>query len=207
MARYTGAVCRFCRREGCKLFLKGDRCYSEKCAISKRPSAPGQHGKSRKKPSEYNVQLREKQKVKRAYGMMEKQFRSYFALAAKQKGVTGAYMLSLLERRLDNVVYRMGIGVSRAQARQFVMHGHITVNGKKIDIPSYRVSAGEEIAVKDTSARTDRFKQIAEQAARPIPKWITFDAASLRGTIVALPEREDIDLTIEEHLIVESYSK
>ena len=139
--------------------------------------------------------------------MQEKQFRSYFALAAKQHGVTGAYMLSLLERRLDNVVYRLGIGESRAQARQFVMHGHITVNGKKVDIPSYRVSVGEEIAVKERSAGTDRFKQIIEQAGKPIPKWLTFDAENLRGSVVALPEREDIDLTIAENLIVESYSK
>ncbi len=207
MARYTGPVCRFCRREGCKLFLKGDRCYTDKCAFARRPAAPGQHGAGRKKASQYGIQLREKQKVKRAYGMLEKQFRSYFALAAKKRGVTGAYMLSLLERRLDNVVYRLGIGDSRAQARQFVMHGHITVNGKKIDIPSYRVSVGEEIAVKEKSAGTDRFKQIIEQAGKPIPKWLTFDAENLRGSVVALPEREDIDLTIAENLIVESYSK
>ncbi|MGI6665264.1 MAG: 30S ribosomal protein S4 [Christensenellaceae bacterium] len=207
MARYTGAVCRFCRREGAKLFLKGDRCYSDKCAFTRRPTAPGQHGTSRRKLSEYGIQLREKQKVKRAYGMMEKQFRSYFELARKQRGVTGAYMLSLLERRLDNVVYRMGIGESRAQARQFVMHGHITVNGKKVDIPSFRVSVGDEIAVKEKSAAKDRFKQIAEQGDKPLPKWISFDPVSLRGAIVALPEREDIDLTIEERLIVELYSK
>ena len=147
MARYTGPVCRLCRREGCKLFLKGDRCFSEKCAFTKRPVAPGQHGQSRKKASEYGIQLREKQKVKRAYGMSEKQFRSYFELAAKQRGVTGAYMLMLLELRLDNVIYRMGVGDSRAQARQFVLHGHITVNGKKVDIPSYRVAVGDVIAV------------------------------------------------------------
>ena len=207
MARYTGPVCRFCRREGCKLFLKGDRCYTEKCAFAKRPAAPGQHGAARKKASQYGLQLREKQKVKRAYGMQEKQFRSYFTLAAKQRGVTGAYMLSLLERRLDNVVYRMGIGDSRAQARQFVMHGHITVDGKKVDIPSYRVSVGEEIAVKEKSAGTDRFKQIMEQSGKPIPKWLTFDPEHLRGSVVALPEMEDIDLTIAENLIVESYSK
>lgn len=209
MARYTGPVCRLCRREGCKLFLKGDRCYTEKCAFAKRPAAPGQHGTSRKKVSQYGLQLREKQKVKRAYGMgaQEKQFKSYYTLAAKQQGITGAFMLSLLERRLDNVVYRMGIGDSRAQARQFVMHGHITVNGKKVDIPSYRVSVGEEIAVKEKSAGKDRFKQIMEQAGKPIPKWLTFDAENLRGSVVALPEREDIDLTIAENLIVESYSK
>lgn len=207
MARYTGAVCRFCRREGGKLFLKGDRCYSEKCAFSRRPTPPGQHGQSRKKLSEYGIQLREKQKVKRAYGMMEKQFRATFEIARKQTAATGAEMLSLLERRLDNVVFRMGIGDSRAQARQFVMHGHITVDGKKVDIPSYRVSVGEEIAVKQTSASKDRFKQIAEQAEKTLPKWLTFDAQSLKGSITALPERDDIDLTIEERLIVEGYSK
>ncbi len=208
MARYTGSVCRLCRREGCKLFLKGDRCYSGKCAFVKRPVAPGQHGLSRKKVSEYGTQLREKQKVKRAYGMLEGQFKSYFDDAVKMKGVTGSNMLSLLERRLDNVVYRMGIGESRAQARQFVMHGHITVNGKKVDIPSYRVCPGEVIAVKSKSASTDRFKQVAEAGERGnMPKWLSFDPAALSGAILALPDREDIDLTIEEHLIVELYSK
>ena len=207
MARYTGSVCRLCRREGCKLFLKGDRCYSAKCSFTKRPVAPGQHGQSRKKLSEYGVQLREKQKVKRAYGMQEGQFRSYFEDAVKMKGVTGANLLSLLERRLDNVVYRLGIGESKPQARQFVLHGHITVNGKKVDIPSFRVNVGDVIAVKETSASKERFKQIAEQSARTLPKWLTFDLEKLTGTVVALPERDDIDLTIEEHLIVELYSK
>ncbi len=207
MARYTGSVCRLCRREGCKLFLKGDRCYSAKCAFTKRPAAPGQHGQSRKKVSEYGTQLREKQKVKRAYGMLEGQFRSYFDDAVKMKGVTGTNLLTLLERRLDNVVYRMGIGESRAQARQFVLHGHILVDGKKVDIPSYRVNAGQTVAVRAKSAGTDRFKAIAEQSARPLPKWLAFDMETLSGSIVALPDREDIDLTIEEHLIVELYSK
>lgn len=207
MARYTGSVCRLCRREGCKLFLKGDRCYSSKCSFTNRPQAPGQHGQSRKKVSEYGTQLREKQKVKRAYGMLEKQFRSYFETAAKMKGVTGNNMLELLERRLDNVVYRLGIGESRAQARQMVLHGHITVNGKRVNIPSYRVVAGEEIAVKEKSRSLDVFKAVAEQASRPIPKWLDFDVENLVGKVVALPERDDIDLTIEEHLIVELYSK
>ena len=207
MARYTGSVCRLCRREGCKLFLKGDRCYSAKCSFTKRPVAPGQHGQSRKKLSEYGVQLREKQKVKRAYGVQEGQFRSYFEDAVKMKGVTGANLLSLLERRLDNVVYRLGIGESKPQARQFVLHGHITVNGKKVDIPSFRVNVGDVIAVKETSASKERFKQIAEQSARTLPKWLTFDLEKLTGTVVALPERDDIDLTIEEHNIVELYSK
>ena len=207
MARYTGSVCRLCRREGCKLFLKGDRCYSAKCSFTKRPVAPGQHGQSRKKLSEYGVQLREKQKVKRAYGMQEGQFRSYFEDAVKMKGVSGANLLSLLERRLDNVVYRMGIAESKPQARQFVLHGHITVNGKKVDIPSFRVKAGDVIAVKESSASKERFKQISEQSARPLPKWLTFDLEQLKGTVVALPDRDDIDLTIEEHYIVELYSK
>ncbi len=207
MARYTDSVCRLCRREGCKLFLKGDRCYSQKCSYTKRPVAPGQHGQNRKKLSEYGVQLREKQKVKRAYGMLEKQFREYFGVAAKMKGVTGVNMLELLERRLDNVVYRMGIGESRAQARQFILHGHITVNDAKVDIPSYRVSVGDTIAVKSKSAALDKFKAVAEQATRPIPKWLAFDPVKLTGSIVANPDREDIDLTIEEHLIVELYSK
>ena len=207
MARYTGSVCRLCRREGCKLFLKGDRCYSAKCSFTKRPVAPGQHGQSRKKLSEYGVQLREKQKVKRAYGMQEGQFRSYFEDAVKMKGVSGANLLSLLERRLDNVVYRMGIAESKPQARQFVLHGHITVNGKKVDIPSFRVKAGDVIAVKEASASKERFKKISEQSARPLPKWLTFDLEQLQGAVVALPDRDDIDLTIEEHYIVELYSK
>ena len=207
MARYTGSVCRLCRREGCKLFLKGDRCYSAKCSFTKRPVAPGQHGQSRKKLSEYGVQLREKQKVKRAYGMQEGQFRSYFEDAVKMKGVTGANLLSLLERRLDNVVYRLGIGESKPQARQFVLHGHITVNGKKVDIPSFRVNVGDVIAVKETSASKERFKQIAEQSARTLPKWLTFEAEQLQGTVNALPQREDVDMSFEEHLIVELYNK
>ena len=207
MARYTGSVCRLCRREGCKLFLKGDRCYSQKCAYTKRPVAPGQHGQGRKKLSEYGVQLREKQKVKRAYGMLEKQFKEYFNVAAGMKGVTGTNMLSLLERRLDNVVYRMGIDESRAQARQFVLHGHILVNGKKVDIPSYRVNVGDQIAVKEKSASLEKFKAIAEQATRPMPKWLEFDPTKLSGAVTAIPERDDIDLTVEEHLIVELYSK
>lgn len=207
MARYTGPVCRLCRREGCKLFLKGDKCYSQKCTYNKRPGPPGQHGMSRKKLSEYGVQLREKQKVKRAYGMLEGQFRGSFEAAVKMKGVTGTNMLALLERRLDNVVFRMGIGESRAQARQFVMHGHITVDGHKVDIPSFRVKVGQVIAVKQKSASKERFKQIAEQGARPIPKWLTFNPETLTGTVAAIPERDDIDLTIEEHLIVELYSK
>lgn len=207
MARYTGAVCRLCRREGCKLFLKGDRCYSGKCAVIKRPTAPGMVTKGRKKVSEYGVQLREKQKVKRLYGMLESQFEKYYYLAERMKGKTGENLLRLCESRLDNVVYRLGFGDSRAQARQTVLHGHILVNGKKVDIPSYQVNEGDEITVKKTSADMDRFKEIRESEARPMPSWLTMDNANLTGRVVSAPAREDIDLTIEEHLIVEYYSK
>ncbi len=207
MARYTDSVCRLCRREGCKLFLKGDRCYSGKCSFTKRPVAPGIQSKSRKKVSEYGVQLREKQKVKRAYGMMESQFHKYYEIAERMKGKTGENLLRLLESRLDNVVFRLGLADSRAQARQTVLHGHILVNGKKIDIPSYIVEVGDEISVKKKSADTDRFKEIRETEARTMPSWLSMDPANLTGRVVAAPAREDIDLTIEEHLIVEHYSK
>ena len=207
MARYTDSVCRLCRREGCKLFLKGDRCYSGKCSFTKRPVPPGIQTRSRKKVSEYGVQLREKQKVKRAYGMMESQFEKYYTIAERMKGKTGENLLRLLESRLDNVVYRLGLADSRAQARQTVVHGHILVNGKKIDIPSYIVQVGEEISVKKKSADTERFKAIREGEARPMPSWLNMDNANLTGKVIAVPAREDIDLTIEEHLIVELYSK
>ena len=207
MARYTGSVCRLCRREGCKLFLKGDRCYSPNCSVTKRQAPPGQHGVSRRKMSEYGTQLREKQKVKRAYGVLEKQFYKYFEMAEKMKGITGENMLSLLERRLDNVCFRMKIGESRAQARQLVMHGHILVNGKKVDIPSYLVKAGDEISVSKRSAEKEYFKALKEGGERDLPKWLSFDMSTLSGRVEQLPDREDIDLTIEEHLIVELYSK
>jgi len=207
MARYTDSVCRLCRREGAKLFLKGDRCYSSKCAFAKRPVPPGEHGQSRKKQSEYGMQLREKQKVKRAYGMQEKQFRKYFEIAEKTHGIAGEELLFLLERRLDNTVYRLGLADSRAQARQTVTHGHVTVNGKKLDIPSYFVKVGDEIKIKDTSKDMERFKEIREGEARAVTKWLTFDHANLTGQVVAMPQREDIDLTIAEHMIVELYSK
>jgi small subunit ribosomal protein S4 len=207
MARYTGSVCRLCRREGCKLFLKGDRCYSGKCSYVKRPVAPGMQAKSRKKISEYGIQLREKQKVKRAYGMLETQFEKYYNIAERMKGKTGENLLKLLEMRLDNVVYRLGLADSRPQARQTVMHGHILVNGKKVDIPSYIVSVGDEISVKKKSADIDRFKEIRETEARPMPSWLSMDNATLTGKVVSEPARDDIDLTIEEHLIVEYYSK
>ncbi len=207
MARYTGSVCRLCRREGCKLFLKGDRCYSGKCSFVKRPVAPGVQSKSRKKVSEYGIQLREKQKVKRAYGMLESQFEKYYNIAERMKGKTGENLLQLLESRLDNVVYRLGLGDSRAQARQIVLHGHILVNGKKVDIASYFVQVGDEITVKKSLADTEKLKEIRESEARPMPSWLTMDNANLTGRVVAVPAREDIDLTIEEHLIVEYYSK
>jgi len=206
MAKYTCADCRQCRREGQKLFLKGERCTSKKCAMERRPVAPGQHGTGRKKASEYSVQLREKQKAKRAYGLLEKQFCGYYEEAERMRGVTGENMLALIERRLDNVVYRMGIGASRAQCRQIVNHGHITVNGKSVDIPSYQVKIGDVISVHETSKDNAIFKEL--RGARIVmPKWLEFDTESLVGKITDSPKREDIDLNINEQLIVELYSK
>lgn len=208
MARYTDSVCRLCRREDCKLFLKGDRCYGEKCAMNRRPTPPGQHGKGRRKTSEYGIQLREKQKTRRAYGVLESQFRKYYEKAAREKGITGENMLRMLEQRLDNVAYRLGFGESRAQARQFVNHGHIKVNGGKVDIASYQIKVGDLISIKDTSKDVPTLKELREQgASRPLPKWLELDAPTLTGKVLALPQREDIDLNIEEHLIVELYSK
>ncbi len=208
MARYTGAVCRLCRREGMKLYLKGDRCYTDKCAIARRNYAPGQHGQSRKKVSNYGSQLREKQKVRRIYGILEKQFRLYFEKAERMKGVTGENLLQLLELRLDNVVFRMGFGESRAEARQLVRHGHFTVNGKKVNIPSYQVGLNDLIAVKAKSKSSDKFKELAEAAeAKNPPQWLTVNAEMMEARVISLPAREDIDMPIEEHLIVELYSK
>jgi len=209
MARYTGPVCRLCRREGMKLFLKGERCYTGKCAIDRRAYAPGQHGQARaKKPTEYGLQLREKQKARRLYGVMEKQFRSYFDEAARRKGVTGENLLTLLERRLDNVVFHLGFASSRPEARQLVNHGHFTVNGKKVDIPSYSVRAGEVVAVKEGSKSSPRMKQLLENlGSRTVPGWLSLDANTAAGTVIALPTREDIQLPIQEHLIVEKYSR
>lgn len=208
MARYTDAKCRLCRREGSKLYLKGDRCYTDKCAITRRAYAPGQHGQSRKKMSEYGVQLREKQKVRRIYGILEKQFRDYFAEAERLRGVTGENLLRLLELRFDNVVYRMGFGESRAEARQLVRHGHFTVNGKKVDIPSYQMGLNDLIAVKAGSKSTDKFKGLAENSAgKTAPQWLSTNAEMMEARVIALPVREDIDLPIEEHLIVELYSR
>ena len=208
MARYTDSVCRQCRREGTKLFLKGDRCFSEKCAVNKRHTPPGMHGQGRRKQSEYGIQLREKQKVRRAYGVLESQFRKYYETAANMRGVTGENMLSLLERRLDNVAYRLGFGDSRPMARQMVTHGHIRVNGKKVDIASYQIQQGDVLTLKEKTAGNEYFKALKEQGpARTVPKWLELDAEKLTGKVVALPAREDIDLTIEEHLIVEYYSR
>ena len=209
MARYTGSVCRLCRREGTKLFLKGDRCYSDKCAVTKRHTPPGQHGQARaRKQSEYGTQLREKQKCRRAYGVLESQFRKYYTAATNMRGVTGENMLGLLERRLDNVVYRLGFGESRAQARQLVNHGHIRVDGKKVDIASYLVKPGQVITLRERSREIEQFKTLREQgASRTIPKWLELDAENLTGRVAAYPQRDDIDLTLEEHLIVEFYSR
>mgnify|MGYP000152991347 CR=1 FL=1 len=208
MARYTGAVCRLCRREGQKLFLKGDRCFTDNCAVDRRTYAPGQHGQNRAKASEYGSQLREKQKAKRYYGLLESQFRSYFDMAVKMKGKKGDNLLSLLERRLDNTVYRLGFAMSRAEARQLVLHGHFTVDGKKVNIPSFLVKPGMVIALREKSRNLDKFKATIEaNSFRQPPKWLDYDANTFSAKVVALPERDDIDLPINEQLIVELYSK
>lgn len=206
MARYTDASCRLCRREGEKLYLKGERCSSNKCSISRRAYAPGQHGQNKKKMSEYGIQLREKQKARRYYGVLESQFRKYFDMAVQKKGITGENLLQILELRLDNAVYRMGLANSRPEARQLVRHGHFTVNGKKVNIPSYLIKAGDVVAVTEKSKASPKIKSIAE-TTRTVPKWIDFDADNLSGKVSALPSREDIDLPLKESLIVELYSK
>jgi small subunit ribosomal protein S4 len=207
MARYTGAVCRLCRREGMKLFLKGDRCYTDKCAINKRNYAPGQHGQGRKKVSNYGLQLREKQKVKRIYGVLETQFRNLYEKAEKMQGITGENLLSLLERRLDNTVYRMGLASSRKEARQLVRHGHFSLNGHKANVPSMIMQVGDVIAVKEGSRSSAKFKSLVENSTRVAPKWMDASIEKMEAKITALPTREDIDLEIAEHLIVELYSK
>lgn len=205
MAKNTNPDCKQCRREGCKLFLKGERCLT-KCALDKRQTVPGQHGDARKKVSEYGIQLREKNKVRRAYGMLEKQFRIYYEKATRSKEATGWALLKMLEMRLDNVVYRMGIGVSRSEARQIVNHGHITVNGKKVNIPSYQVKVGDVIAIKENKQNLEMFTSLKDLKVNT-PKWLEFAPAALTGKVLALPERDDIDLGIQEHLIVEYYSR
>lgn len=209
MARYTGAVCRMCRREGQKLFLKGDRCYGEKCAVKARSEgAPGQHNKSRKKASEYGIQLRAKQKTRRYYGVLESQFANYFNMAEKKQGMAGENLLRILETRLDNIVYRTGFAGSRAQARQLVVHGHYTVNGKKVNIPSYLVKEGDVVALSEKSRAEDSMKNLVEaNGGRTKPMWLEYDKAALSVKIARLPNREDIDLDVEEHLIVELYSR
>ena len=206
MARYTEANCRLCRREGQKLFLKGERCYGGKCALEKRNYAPGQHGQARKKTSDYGLQLREKQKAKRFYGMQEKQFRNLFAKAAKRAGKTGDNLLILLETRLDNCVYRLGFASSRKEARQLVVHGHFTVNGKKATAPAMELKAGDVIKVKEKSTNSPKFKEIREMAIT-VPAWMAVDVDKLEGKVVAMPTREEIDTPVAEHLIVELYSK
>ncbi len=209
MARYTGSVCRLCRREGQKLFLKGDRCYTGKCAIDRRPAqTPGQHGKGRKKLSEYGLQLREKQKARRYYCVLESQFRKYFDMAVAKKGITGENLLAILESRLDNVVYRLGLAMSRPEARQLVNHGHFTVNGKRVNIPSYLVKAGDIISLQEKSRSLDKFKDVIEaNSSRVPPKWLDFDKSKFEAKVMNMPERADIDFPVEEHLIVELYSK
>ena len=208
MSRYKDEQCRICRREGQKLFLKGSRCYTDKCSVTRRNYAPGDHGQGRKKISEYGTQLREKQKTKAFYGVGEKQFRKYFEMAENKKVITGENLLQILESRLDNVVYRLGFGVSRAQARQFVNHGHFEVNGKKVDIPSYLVKAGDVIAVREIKKDNKTIKENLEvNAARPIPEWLEKDADKMQGKVLRLASREDVDIPVEEHLIVELYSK
>ena len=208
MARYTDASCRLCRREGQKLFLKGERCYTDKCAVTRRASLPGQHGKARKKTSEYGIQLRAKQKARRYYGVLESQFEKYFDMAERQQGMAGENLLRILESRLDNVVYRLGFASSRKEARQLVRHGHYTLNGKKVNIPSLLLKAGDVVAVAQKSKSSDKMKNVIEAfESRPIPKWLDLDKNNLQATVVELPQREDIDLDVEEHLIVELYSK
>lgn len=207
MARYTDAVCRLCRREGVKLYLKGEKCYSDKCPVAKRNTPPGQHGVSRRKVSEYGVQLREKQKARRFYGVLEGQFERYFEAASRKKGVTGEILLQTLERRLDNVVYRMGFAASRAEARQVVKHSHIEVNGRKVNIPSYLVREGDVISVREGSRDHKRVKELVAAGTRTIPAWLSVETEAMRGTVVRMPNRDEIDAPVQEHLIVELYSR
>lgn len=212
MARYTGPVCRLCRREGEKLFLKGERCMSPKCSFERRPYPPGQHGKERQfrrgRASDYLLQLREKQKARRIYGVMERQFRTYFQRAEQQSGLTGANLLSQLERRLDNVLYRLGVASSRAQARQLVQHGHVMLNGRKTNIPSALVSSGDTVSIRPESSRKSYFRMLRQEIDdRRVPRWLSLDTQNLSANILSLPAREDIDTTVNEQLIVEYYSR
>ncbi len=208
MARYTDSVCRLCRREGVKLYLKGERCYSEKCAVDKRPFPPGQHGQGRRRNSEYGTQLREKQKARRFYGVLEKQFEAYYDEAARRQGVTGENLLQLLESRLDNVVYRLGFAASRPEARQLVRHGHFLVNGRRVDIPSYMTKPGDVISVREKSQGLERIKTLLESAeSRTVGAWLELDLGSKSGKIVRLPARDEIDTPVAEQMIVEHYSR
>ncbi|MFW6268605.1 MAG: 30S ribosomal protein S4 [Bacillota bacterium] len=208
MARDTGPKCKLCRREGEKLYLKGARCFSDKCSFEKRPYAPGEHGQGRTQTSEYALQLREKQKVRRIYGLQENKFKRYFEMAESMPGVTGENFLQLLERRLDNTVYRMGFATSRNEARQFVLHGHIYVNGEKVNIPSYEIDEGDTVSVKDSSRKNSRFQEILEfNAELTPPEWLSVNMDKAEGKVLSLPELENIDFPVEEHLIVEYYSR
>lgn len=208
MARYTGAVCRLCRREGMKLFLKGDKCYTDKCPVERRNYAPGQHGQQRRKFSEYGARLREKQKVKRIYGLMERQLKGYFERADRMKGITGESLLVLLERRLDNMVYRLGFAASRAEARQLVRHGHILVNGRKASTPSHITARGDVIELKEKSRRITRVNECLDAGVkRGIPGWLELDRPNYRGVVKAMPARQELTLPIQEQLIVEHYSR
>lgn len=208
MARYTESFCRLCRREGLKLFLKGDRCYTDKCAFERRGYAPGDHGQARKKFSDYGVQLREKQKLKRMYGLLERQFRGYFEKADKQKGITGTNLLLFLERRLDNMVFRMGFANSRTEARQLVRHNHFWVDGKTVNIPSYMVNVGSEISLREKSRKVERILDAMETVARRgVPQWLELDKDNFRGVVKTLPSREELTMPIQEQLVVELYSK
>ena len=208
MARYRESVCRLCRREGLKLFLKGDRCYSEKCAFERRGYAPGEHGQMRKKHSDYGVQLRAKQKLKRMYGLLEKQFRGYFEKADRQKGITGTNLLLFLERRLDNMVFRMGFANSRTEARQLVRHNHFMISGKPLNIPSYLVKVGDEIQVREGSRKVERILDAMESVARRgVPQWLELDKDNYKGILKVLPTREELTMPVQEQLVVELYSK
>jgi small subunit ribosomal protein S4 len=208
LARYTGPSCRLCRRERLQLFLKGEKCYTEKCSVVRREYPPGQHGQGRKKFSDYEVQLREKQKVKRIYGLMEKQFRRYFQEASRQKGITGENLLLMLESRLDNMVYRMGFAGSRNEAREFVKHSHFTVNGRRVNIPSYMVKTGDVIELREKSKKITRIQEALEAVSRRgIPRWLEMDKDAMRGKVASLPAREELTMPIKEQLIVELYSK
>jgi small subunit ribosomal protein S4 len=208
MARYKEAKCKLCRRENLKLFLKGERCYTDKCAMERRPYPPGQHGQARAKISEYGLQLREKQKMRRIYGVLEKQFRSYYSEAARRKGVTGEQLIQLLERRLDNVVYRLGFANNRDEARQFVRHGHFKLNGKKVNIPSLSVRAGDSLTVVDGSKQNTHIQAaIANVEKRGVPQWLELDGNNFKGSVKALPSREDVTMPLQEQLVVELYSK